>query len=211
MPLFAQWDQLGNGPLVTAMAIVFIVGSAIGGVAGFVLGLRKNAAEIANLKADAVRNAGDFLIHVQESRQRYVDATEACAGAVANLIELLKRGDTAKEDLNMAREEVCRLFAYRVITNFLADVEWQYLERRDDGNPDELNGVINDAIDEFQRFGKWLTIINHPRLLEYLSRRPLSLTEKTFRPILRVVSKYPSEIRNEASRRVQPEIEKLLK
>lgn len=199
-------QETGSLGAISIWAVPLFIGALIGGIIGWLLKnskaiveIGKLKAEIQNLNAEAATSEGDILVHKQETKNKYSLNCAACGRFVAALNSLMKSSTASLAEVDEARERLADNFANDTIPSYCDACEWARLDLHINNAPmDSYETLLDDIRSELDRFGSWLAAINSKSFLEHLSKAPLRLELRTFRPLLTAFERYPESIRNDS-------------
>lgn len=150
----------------------------------------KLKAEVTKLEAEEIKLASDVLEKLQRARDRYAEACASATKSAITLNQALKAGDAS--GVTTARNAFCETVTSGVIHHFCSLAEWGGLTRKQ--SPEWLASFIsNDVLDELARITDWVRIINLPIFLNEFGSAPLTVSERTLRPILDLSRSLPDE------------------
>jgi hypothetical protein len=206
----------------TEVAVVGGGSAAVGVVIGWILNQWKTATEIAKLTAetvklstennklntDIVKNEAELIGNLAKARRESNSAYVECGKCLDALASLIK-AKASDGDLDKSRDSFCRALTESAIPRFLDHVELRHQERKTDADPDDLVRILDDALDEFRRFSRWVTVINHPKFTRDRKLATLEISRRNFYPIEVMVNKFPDAIRNAQNRRLSEALDEL--
>ncbi|QDU25414.1 hypothetical protein ETAA8_04820 [Anatilimnocola aggregata] len=197
-------------------------GAVLGMVIGWFLSQWRTATEIAKLtaetaklsteatklRADIIKNESELISNLARARKESNSAYVECGKCLDALVSVYK-ANASDAELDKVRDSFCRVLTDSAIPRFLDHMELRHQERKTDANPDDLVRILDDTLDEFCRFIRWVTAINHPKFTRDRKLATLKISRHNFYPIEVMVNKFPDLIRNAQNRRLKEGLDKL--
>jgi hypothetical protein len=165
-----------------------LIGSLIGGTIGWILNQWRLSAEIAKLKQETIKFAGENLSKVQEKRMAYNNACVDCKLIAVRLIDELK---SQAATIVSIREELCTALCSKVIPLYVDLIEWENLLNKN--KPEKLKILMDDVVAELRRHKEWIRIINNSQFVNDKKLTPLKVSKRTLSPFMQLLEDLSSK------------------